>query len=212
MSTTRSQLRPSALNGPAWDIALLFPEQGSWTETDYLEATRHTRKLVELNDGVIDVLPMPTFEHQRIVGFLYRMIFAFLLGRSGAEVVIAPAKVRLRSGRFREPDLLVRLSGSEGDTSDYAVHVDIAIEVVSPSWADHDLVVKRREYAEAGIPEYWIVDPSTSVITVLRLAGGVGSGGYETVGEFGVGTRMTSAVLAGLSVDVGEVFAAAKPS
>jgi Uma2 family endonuclease len=125
-----------------------------------------------------------------------------------SEVVIAPAKVRLRSGRFREPDLLVRLSRSEGDTSDYAVHVDIAIEVVSPSWAEHDMVVKRREYAEAGIPEYWIVDPSTSVITVLKLAGS----GYETVGEFGVGTRMTSVVLAGLSVDVGEVFAAAKPS
>ena len=42
---------------PPWDVALLYPLQGSWTEDDYLELG--TNRLVEFSDGGIEVLPMP---------------------------------------------------------------------------------------------------------------------------------------------------------
>src|SRR5215468_3237617 len=63
---------------PAWEVALLFPAQGEWSEDDYLWLTDHTRGLVELTDGHVEVLPMPTDEHQRIVLCLYRALYAFL--------------------------------------------------------------------------------------------------------------------------------------
>ncbi len=53
---------------PPWEIALLYPVQGSWTESDYLELG--TNRLVEFADGCIEVLPTPTTLHQPIVRFL----------------------------------------------------------------------------------------------------------------------------------------------
>ena len=57
---------------PAWEVALLLPAQGEWSEDDYLWLTDRTRRLVEFTDGRVEVLPMSTDEHQRIVLFLYR--------------------------------------------------------------------------------------------------------------------------------------------
>ena len=58
-------LRPGE---PTWDITSLFPLQGDWTESEYL-ALKSSR-LIELRDGFLDVLQMPTVLHQLIVMFL----------------------------------------------------------------------------------------------------------------------------------------------
>ena len=60
---------PSPPGGPAWEIALLFPPQGEWSETEYLALD--TNHLVEFSDGCIEVLPMATIFHQRIVEYLF---------------------------------------------------------------------------------------------------------------------------------------------
>ena len=65
---------------------------------------------------------------------------------------------------------------------------DLVVEVVSPDDPSRDFVQKRGDYAEAGIPEYWIVEPGTETITVLTLAGG-------TYVERGVFDRSTHAVV-----------------
>ena len=44
---------------PAWEVALLFPAQGEWSEDDYLWLTDRIRRLVEFTDGRVEVLPMP---------------------------------------------------------------------------------------------------------------------------------------------------------
>ena len=97
---------------PAWEVALLFPAQGEWSEDDYLWLTDHTRRLVEFTEGHIEVLPMPTDEHQRIVLFLYRALYAFLAARGIGIVLVAPLRLRLRTGRYREPDVLLLLSAN----------------------------------------------------------------------------------------------------
>jgi Uma2 family endonuclease len=81
------------------------------------------------------------------------------------------------------------------------------MEVVSGGREDRrrDLVVKRAEYAAAGIAEYWIADPDERAITVLRLEGEE----YVLHGRF-TGGRATSALLGGFTVDVAGVWAAAK--
>jgi Uma2 family endonuclease len=80
------------------------------------------------------------------------------------------------------------------------------IEVVSEGEEnrERDLEVKPREYAEAGISEYWIVDPQEGQITVLTLEGR----SYRTLGIFKRGEAAASALLPGFEVSVSEVFAA----
>ena len=57
---------------PAWEVALLYPEQGAWTEGAYLRLTDQTNRLVELVDGRVEVLPMPSRKHQKIVALMKR--------------------------------------------------------------------------------------------------------------------------------------------
>src|SRR2546429_2972661 len=92
---------------PAWEVALLFPAQGEWSEDDYVWLTDHTRCLVEFTDGHIEVLPMLTDAHQRLVLLLYRAPYAFLAARGPGIVFAAPPRPRVRTGRYRSPDLLV---------------------------------------------------------------------------------------------------------
>jgi Uma2 family endonuclease len=186
---------------PAWEVALLLPAQGEWSEDDYLWLTDHTKHLVELTDGHIEVLPMPTEEHQRIVLYLYRALYAFL-GVSGM-ILVAPLRLRLPIGRYREPDLLLMLSLTDSRRGNqFWTGADLVLEVVSPDDPGRDLVQKRREYAEAGIPEYWIVDPSAAQVTVLRLEGTA----YMEHGVFLRGTQATSVLLDGFSVAVDRVL------
>ena len=107
---------------------------------------------------------------------------------------------------MREPDVVfMRKEHASRIGEKYWKGADLVMEVVSEGKKDRqrDLVKERREYARAGIPEYWIVDPLEQRITVLRLAGKH----YAVHGEFGPGDTATSALLAGFTVDVGEAFA-----
>jgi Uma2 family endonuclease len=188
---------------PAWEVALLFPAQGEWSEDEYLWLTDHTRRLVELTDGHIEVLPGPTDEHQCIVLFLYRALYAFLTALGSGVVLVAPLRLRLHTGRYREPDVLLLRSASDVRRSNrFWTGADLVLEVVSPDDPKRDLVRKRREYARAGIAEYWIVDPAAAHIIVLRLQGTT----YVEHGVFPRDTPATSALLEGFTVDVATVL------
>ena len=149
---------------------------------------------------------MPTKSHQRLVAALFRLLTAYLASHPRGEAIFAPYRVQLWPGKFREPDivfLLTEHASRFGD--DYARGADLVMEVVSPDDRRRDLETKRREYAQAAIPEYWIVDPETQRITVLTLAGAE----YAVHGDFAAGEQATSALLPGFTVDVAAIFAAA---
>jgi Uma2 family endonuclease len=76
------------------------------------------------------------------------------------------------------------------------------IEIVSPDKPKRDTEEKPVDYAEARIPEYWIVNPLQDTITVLTLGGEQ----YMEHGVFQRGERATSKLLAGFSVSVDEVL------
>ena len=84
----------------------------------------------------------------------------------------------------------------------YWENTDLVMEVVSDDDRRRDVETKRLEYARAGIPEYWIVDPSQGRITVLRLSGEH----YITHDEYARGTRAVSAQLPSFGVEVTEVL------
>ena len=176
--------------------------QGLWTEEQYLRLSEQTNRLIEFTDGVLEVLPLPNRQHQLIQGFLYRVLFA-LMQQAGGVVVFAGLPVRLRPGKDRQPDVLLLLNrGDSRNQADFWWGADLVIEIVSPRNHQRDLRTKRREYAEAGIPEYWIVNPLDETITVLTLAGKA----YAEHGVFRRGARATSVLLREFIVGVDEVL------
>jgi Uma2 family endonuclease len=180
----------------------LLPPQGRWSEDEYLVLTDHRNRLVEFTDGFLEILPMPTDKHQAILGFLYHIFRGFVDPRGG-KVRFAPLRLQIRPGKFREPDLLLLLSAADPRRqSRFWLGADLALEVVSEGKPERDLVVKRGDYAEGRVPEYWIVNPQTETITVLRLRGDT----YEEAGIYRRGESAASALLAGFSVAVAEVF------
>ena len=111
--------------------------------------------------------------------------------------------LRVREGRFREPDLLALLDANDDRRQDrYWLGADLAVEVVSPDDPARDYEEKRADYAAAGIAEYWIVDPERTTITVLSLHGDE----YSEHGLFASGEVATSPLLEGLAVDVAAAF------
>ncbi len=188
-------------SGVETNIAAL---QGLWTTELYLKLTEQTNQLIEFTDGVLEVLPMPTRTHQRILAFLYEL-FRTVVHPLGGEVLFAALRLQIRPDKFREPDLLLLCNKSDPRNQDaYWLGADLVLEIVSPDDPERDTVVKRADYAEADIPEYWIVNPLTATITVLTLI----EGRYVEYGSFARGEQATSALLPGLTVAVDAVFAA----
>ena len=179
--------------------------QGLWTQAQYLELTNWSNRLIEFTDGRIEVLPMPTEQHQAISQFLFLALYPFVRG-IGGKVFYAPLRLRIREGKFREPDLLLVTDANDPRRrNDYWLGADLVMEVVSPDNPDRDLIDKRKDYAEAGIPEYWIANPIAGTLTVLVLLGGE----YREHGVFRPGEQADSPSLPGFSVDAKEMFDAA---
>lgn len=189
---------------PAWEVAYLFPTQGDWSEEEYLALD--TNRLVELSEGCLEVLPMPTIFHQFVVEFLHTALKAFVAAKATGRALFAPLPVRLWAGKFREPDVIYlrpeRLTKVHGQPEG----ADLVMEVVSEGAEnrERDLETKRDEYARAGIAEYWIVDPQEQRITVLTLDGQ----SYREHGVFNLGQTATSILLPDFAVVVADVFAA----
>ena len=184
------------------DLKLL---QGLWTQAQYLQLTDHAKLLVEFTDGHLEVLPMPTDHHQAISQHLFLTLLP-VVAALGGKVHYAPLRLRIREGKFREPDLLlVRDAKDPRRRNDYWRGADLVMEIVSPDDPGRDIEVKRRDYAEARVPEYWVVDPMDETITVLTLAGDA----YAEHGVFRRGQRADSVDLDGFVVSVAEVFDAA---
>jgi len=199
----RQRSRGSSEPEPAWEVAYLFPTQGNWSEEEYLALDGNY--LVEFDDGFIEVLPMPTTSHQLIVMYLHGLLHAFVSRRGLGMALFAALRVRLWPGKFREPDVIFMLKKhARRIGEEFWEGADLVMEVVSGDAEDRrrDLVTKRQEYAKAGIPEYWIVDPQEGRITVLRLSGNR----YTVQGVYSKGQAASSVLLRGFVVDVKEVF------
>ncbi len=197
---------PSANGEPAWEAAYMLPPQGHWHEEDFLKF--HTNRMAELVAGRLEILPMPTLKHQRILRWLLAIFEAH--APVGSITLFAPLPTRLFPGTIREPDLLyIAPENAPAPEVDYPSRLDLALEIVSPGpdARQRDYIDKRIDYARAGIPEYWIVDPQENQVTVLVLE----DSSYVEHGVFGTGDIASGRLLPDLRVNVGEIFKAAGP-
>ncbi len=131
---------------------------------------------VELVEGVLHVPPRPASRHQIVLGQVVQQLNDAL-----PESWIALAEVDLvvheaEPATVRTPDVVVVPAepALAGRGRWHAEEVALVAEVVSPGTQRTDRVMKASEYAEAGIPTYWLVDPEAPVtVTALRLTGAV---------------------------------------
>lgn len=129
----------------------------------YLSIASETQINEWVNGEVISYMP-PLYKHQDIIGFLYGLLRHFSYTMKLGAVLPAPFEVKLRpDGPSREPDLLFISNDKTAllTPKKFEGAPDLVVEIVSHSSVTEDRVEKFREYQEAGVREYWIVDPRT---------------------------------------------------
>ncbi len=192
---------------PAWEVARLFPNQGAWSKYDYLDLPGN--KLVEFDNGRIEVLPMPSIRHQNVLMNLAVPLRVYVQVHELGTVLCAPMPVQVHVAplKFREPDIVFTRSAApeESDGDKYLEDAELVIEIVSEGASNRkrDLVDKRADYARAGIAEYWVVDPDPQEVTVLRLQGSE----YAESGPLRISDLVRSTVVPGFEIPVAKVFA-----
>ena len=160
----------------------------------------------ELIDGTPHAMTVPSIAHQDISRGLFRQLDRFLIGHP-CRVYAAPLGVRLNADSSDDtvvqPDLLVvcdRSKLSDGKSCKGAP--DLIIEILSPSTARHDRMVKFNLYRFAGVQEFWIVDPDTRLVEAYVLVGGE----YK-LQKYADTDHAPVHVLPGLEIHLPEVFA-----
>ena len=127
----------------------------------------------EIIAGELVVTPSPSWNHQRVLGELYRLIDDFARQSGDGKVVFAPFDVVLGPHDIVEPDLVFMASAQgsvPGEQHFFQGAPHLLVEVISPSSRQSDNVKKLALYARAGVLEYWIADPAqrTLIINVLE--------------------------------------------
>jgi len=157
----------------------------------------------EILDGSLLLSPPPDNHHFDVADLV-----ADLLKRqapAGLRASAAGAGVRIRGGHtYFIPDVVVvRQSGIRRGSGLQPADVLLVVEVLSPSNARTDLVLKRHDYAAEGIPAYWIVDPEKHTLTVLEHDGGEH---YAEVALISPGETFTTDRPFPISVDIADIF------
>ena len=142
-----------------------------YTEEDYYALPENVR--AELIEGrLIYNLAAPSRLHQTIIGELYTVINNYIKSKKGTcRAYPAPFAVKLfeEKNTIVEPDISVICDRSKLTDRGCSGAPDWIIEVVSPSNASHDYIRKLNLYEEAGVREYWIVDPAREQVFVYFL-------------------------------------------
>lgn len=156
--------QPSTMKG---SVTMPLPQKQIYTESDYYALPEDIR--AELIDGQIYYQAAPSYKHQKILGYLYKIIANYIDSKGGpCEVLPAPFAVKLREDRktIVEPDISVICDRDKLTDKGCTGAPDWIIEIVSPGNSSQDYIRKLNLYADAGVREYWIVDPNRCTVTV----------------------------------------------
>ena len=144
-----------------------YTRQGSYTLEDYYSLPDDQR--VELIDGVLYDMGAPTSPHQLIGGSMHAQMYAFRKAGGGSCLpLIAPVDVQLdRDDRTMvQPDVVILCDRSKLIRRCIYGAPEFVCEVLSPSTRKKDMTVKLSKYINAGVKEYWVIDPDKKKITV----------------------------------------------
>ena len=175
-----------------------------YTYADYIEWDESVR--AELFDGDVYMMSPPLRTHQEIVTQLILQIATYLKGKK-CKVYTSPFGVRLFPKKDNSddtvflPDIVVVCDPEKLDDRGCNGPPDLVIEIISPSTAKYDRVYKFRKYQNAGVREYWIVDPETKSVQVCVL-----DNGRYVVSVYEETEKIMAHVLKNCEIDLQSVF------
>lgn len=150
-----------------------YDKQGSYTIEDYITLPDNQR--AELIDGVIYDMGAPSSVHQLIAGEVFFKIRDYINKNKGECVpMMAPMDVQLDldNRTIVQPDLMIicdhdkihkRILGAP----------DFVAEILSPATKGKDILIKGAKYQNAGVKEYWLIDPDEKMVTVFDFRSNV---------------------------------------
>lgn len=181
-----------------------WPPQGEWTYDDYARLPDSGVRY-EVIGGDLFMSPAPSTEHQNIIFELILIIGQFVKANQLGQVFVSPVDLVLPDRATPvQPDLLFIGNDKLDIIKEKVIKgaPDLIVEVLSPSNPEHDRRTKFSLYAEAGVREYWIVDPKEQTVDVFALRGQA----YVPFGHFGAADTARSELLPELEVALEEVW------
>ena len=178
-----------------------------YSYADYL--TWQLGEYVELLKGkIFRMSPAPSMRHQEIGGRLFAYLFPYFVAHE-CKIFHAPFDVRLLPNESHQqtytvvqPDICVVCDGSKLDERGCIGAPDLVVEILSPSTSQKDLGEKFNLYEEAGVKEYWIVDPLHQFLDQYALS----DGKYMFQGKYLAHQTIHSTVFPEAQLDLEKVF------
>jgi Uma2 family endonuclease len=125
----------------------------------------------ELLDGELLVTPAPTWRHQAAAAAVFRRIDPYVRATRVGVAGFAPADLALEGGQVAQPDVFVIPLRPDGRPprvwEEFRIPL-LVVEILSPSTAQKDRMVKRRRYQRTGVAEYWVLDLDSRLVERWR--------------------------------------------
>ena len=179
-----------------------------YTYADYKNWELKEGERWELINGVAHAMAAPSRRHQDVSMAISSQFYVYLEGKP-CRVYAAPFDVRLfceddeRDDTVVQPDILVVCDKHKLADEGIRGAPDLAIEILSPSDSAIEMEEKRQLYWEAGVREYWVVDPKNNTVAVYCFRDGEISANktYKAADTVPVG------ILPGFGIELDRVFA-----
>jgi Uma2 family endonuclease len=179
----------------------------SYTYADYL--TWQFTDMVELIKGkIFKMSPAPSDKHQVLSGNIHRDIASFLK-KKPCKVFHAPYDVRLTRTlndsevtTVVQPDICIICDQTKRDERGCNGAPDFIIEILSPATSKKDVRDKFDLYEEAGVREYWIIDPIDEIVDVFILK----ENKYQLVKKYVSDDIVPVNIFEGFNIDLNEIF------
>lgn len=175
---------------------------------EFMDIYESSELRMELIDGEIFLLGSPSYNHQRILGDLFVMARKFLDDKK-CQAVMAPFDVHFFKPEIKDPDvcqpdlvIACDLEEKINEKGRYMGTPDLVVEILSPSTRSKDMSRKLNTYMLSGMKEFWIVDPTKSVILVYTFK----DLAIESYNLYSDKDKAQSLVFDGLLVPLEEVF------
>lgn len=180
----------------------------TFTYEDYVKIDQDIR-LEVMEEQIYYMSPSPTPKHQEIVTQLGAEFAIYLRGKS-CRVFVSPIDVCLSDEQvdlqkvkeWVSPDLVVVCNPNKIGDKRIIGSPDLVVEILSPSTAKIDKLVKYNRYEKAGIKEYWIVDPIHESIDAYLL----NEGSYKHCGSYFKGDTIRVSILSDFEIDLNNIF------
>lgn len=150
--------------------AVYKTKKKKFTYQDYLNLPEDGKRY-EVIEGELVMVAAPNTIHQMVSANLEYEMRMFVKKHKSGILLDAPTDVYLDENNVVQPDILFISEKNKSKVTEKNISgaPDLAVEILSPSTAYHDLVAKKDVYEQFGVKEYWIVDPKRSWVEIFTL-------------------------------------------